>query len=74
MIVILSIGEDWKISQLLFLAGCIPQDTRDEHGKETFLVMDVSNLIQGHFPEWYKQRDVNGALKVEFFFINAIKY
>ena len=57
-------GEDWKICQCLQRVGCEPVDTRDEEGKERFLVMDVSAHIHGDYPQWYIQRDSSGSLQV----------
>ena len=57
-------GEDWKVCRCLTLVGCEAQDTRDEYGRERFLVFDTPHHIHGTYPKWYKNYDLNGSLKV----------
>lgn len=55
-------GEDWKTSRCLTWAGAKAVDTRDEQGRERFLVFPVKSHILNKFPNWYHNFDTDKAL------------
>ena len=61
---VIFVGEDYKVCRCLNLVGCAAQDTRESAGKERFLVFEMSLHFQGLYPQWYREYDIDGALKV----------
>ncbi|XP_065320577.1 glycoprotein-N-acetylgalactosamine 3-beta-galactosyltransferase 1-like [Gordionus sp. m RMFG-2023] len=56
-------GEDWKIARCLNRVGCEIVDTRDDEGKERFMVFPPGYHIKGVYTEWYGRFDVDKSLK-----------
>jgi glycoprotein-N-acetylgalactosamine 3-beta-galactosyltransferase len=58
-------GEDFKLAYCLSRVGCRPIDTRDEEGRETFMVFRPDFHFIGNYPDWFYDFDVDGAVKVK---------
>ncbi|XP_014675067.1 PREDICTED: glycoprotein-N-acetylgalactosamine 3-beta-galactosyltransferase 1-like [Priapulus caudatus] len=52
-------GEDWKVGKCLSTVGGYAVDTRDEQGRDRFMVFDLKRHVTGAYPTWY--RKFNGS-------------
>ncbi|XP_013401137.1 glycoprotein-N-acetylgalactosamine 3-beta-galactosyltransferase 1 isoform X1 [Lingula anatina] len=56
-------AEDMKTAKCLLSVGAEPVDTRDELGRERFMIFPPYVHLKGHYADWYKKGDAHGAVE-----------
>ena len=59
------------MGECLYAVGSKPVETRDSLGRQRFIVVHLEEAMRGGYPQWYIDRDEEGATMVR---INSYKY
>ncbi|XP_013421855.1 glycoprotein-N-acetylgalactosamine 3-beta-galactosyltransferase 1 [Lingula anatina] len=57
-------AEDMKAAKCLLSVGAEPVDTRDQLGRERYMIFPPYVHLKGHYADWYKKGGAHGAVEV----------